>query len=228
MDQVKRYKLLKLNFCDADDQVLAVMPCPNCFIKTLNAEKEHKDLFSEGSSDVKESKDTPRQVVCDGCLNGYSLTATLCVAHRTLRLNCNTHDCDCFEPRYNNSPECKYARYYNEFLQNNSSFYTEEQVKALWPTINFEAATTDSIVVSCDAGPHSHKNVKCTNCYGHYFPCGSEHDFGAVALMTYSEYKSQHVASSKLPATFEEYMSMTYRQEEQLIYETWDEQANAR
>jgi len=201
----QRYRLMKLTFYDEEHNVTTVLPCPNCFLKSVN------------------SLDN---IICPGCIKQYSTGSMVCKSYETGSDEKSSNDCYCTTGRFSNGMStCVYGWQLEEYANRNSAFYTADQVKALWPSIDFDNATIDQRVVGIDS-IHNGKASPCCNCYGHHFPCGNCKDPNPVVLMSYNEYKHAHVACSRMPKTYAEYLTLTRRQIDRMIFDAWDEQAN--
>jgi hypothetical protein len=204
---------MKLTFYDHDHNVSAILPCPNCFLASLRSTEE---------------ADT-HQTICVGCQTMYTEMAHMCQYGDQRSDEEKAHDptphCYCMDS-YRRMTECKYRGEFQAYVERNSAFYTAAQVKALWSTIDFDAAkdkTSEWVVGLNDVHSDPGAMVPCVNCYGHYFPCGNCRDMSSVTLMSYDEYKQMHVACSRLPKTYEEYTMLTSREVDQMIEEAWYE-----
>jgi hypothetical protein len=215
---MQRYRLMKLTFYDQDNNVSAVLPCPNCFLASLR-----------GTADV----DT-HQTVCVGCHIKYDEGVEMCQygdqRSDEEKAQDPTPHCFCTYSRLGLT-ECKYRGDLQEYVDRNSAIYTADQVKALWSMFDFDsikAKTSEWVVGLNDLHSDTDEMIPCACCYGHYFPCSyvCSSSWQAVTLMSYDEYKRVHVACSRLPKTYEEYTCLTRRQVDQMIMEAWDERDN--
>lgn len=211
IEPTRRYRLMKLTFYGDDHRVSAVLPCPNCFLASLRA-----------------GEDT----VCSGCLNYYSEGANTCFYAGDQRSDEEkaqdpTPQCFCTIGRFSAGlAECKYSGDSRAYVERNSAFYTAAQVKVLWSTIDFDHATHSQRVVGL-SDAHNDQKEPCLNCYGHYFPCSANcDDFSLVTLLSYDGYRRDHVAQSRMPTTYEAYVSLANHAEERMIEESWYDRAH--
>ena len=185
-----------------------VLPCPNCFIAQAIEGKEGQ--------------------FCAGCINNYTISREWCEMSRRQNQDQEQNQeqkeasegrCNCQE--WLLEEKCLYTKPLEQYGED----YTANEVRALWARVNWDNIQRGDRVVSLSTC-HSDTEEPCLNCYGHYFPCSSSCNPLHYGVLSYSQYREQNVASSRLPTVYDVYMLMTRLQLERISQEAWDELEN--
>jgi len=128
-----------------------------------------------------ELRSRPSAITCFGCLENYIQRQG----------NCQRSECLCREPE-----TCLKTITFNEYVRDNSEFYSETDVRTAWPSIPFDTLKDgDRVVAQFPEGE------QCLNCYGYSFPCSQMCATFDHNLMGYSEYLKLQCISQKLLPT---------------------------
>lgn len=210
----RMFQLMKLEIFDFENNLSMVLPCPNCFIvQTTSTTTTTTDHNSN---------------ICPGCVTNYERGNMGCTDIFQAQEDWGQKQkCYCASPfmgrkaRYNS---CKFNYTLDQYVKNNSAFYTEAQVKAMWPLVAFDSLNAGDRVVGvssvhCD----DDKGLLCLNCYGHQFPCSSTCDPLRYGVMTYEKCREGHIAGRLLPETYGEYAKMSQCIIDKLVSLAWED-----
>jgi len=203
----RTYLLMKLEIFDSENNLSMVLPCPNCFIVQTTTTSVH---------------------ICPGCVAVYNNGHLGCTAlFEDQEEFGQEKKCYCtatFGKHKARHGTCMFNSTFDQYVKDNSAFYTESQVKTMWPLVAFDSLIAgDRVVGISSVHSDNGEGTLCLNCYGHHFPCSSTCDPLHYGVMTYGKCKEGHIAGKMLPTTYEEFAKLKQHHIDHLVSMAWEQ-----